>query len=369
VTSNPTLSQPAPAAAIPARMLAGLTLANGWEVTNGALTTASATGSNFSVGYEVRKATGQRGFLKALDYVSRLHDATDPARDLEYMTTAFNFERDILAACRHMSRVVTAIEEGSVTVPGVAFGKVQYLIFELADGDVRRHMDLAEEIDVAWTLRTLHHVAGGLFQMHREKFAHQDLKPSNVLTFESGKSAKIADLGRAASRVKAGPFDDEVVAGDPMYAPPELLYGEPPQDWNARRIGCDVYHLGSMIAFFFSGTQMTSAILNYLSPDHRPANTGGGWTGTYAEALPYVRSAFEQATNALAESIEAVADSSLREDLVPLLRELCDPDPEVRGDPKRRVRRAGPLALERYVTRLDVLATRWEVALRRSIQG
>lgn len=77
-----------------------------------------------------------------------------------------------------------------MVVPGQGFTKVFYLIFELADGDIRRHLAVQESLDLAFVLRTLHHVAVGLDQLHRADIAHQDLKPSNVLIYTKEMGAK-----------------------------------------------------------------------------------------------------------------------------------------------------------------------------------
>ena len=52
-------------------------------------------------------------------------------------------------------------------VPGQPFSKVEYLIFDLADGDIRAHLDAQHAFDLAFALRTLHHVAVGLDQLHK----------------------------------------------------------------------------------------------------------------------------------------------------------------------------------------------------------
>jgi serine/threonine protein kinase len=61
-------------------------------------------------------------------------------------------------------------------------------------------------------------MATGLHELHSQRIAHQDLKPSNVLVF-SQREAKNADLGRATLRGQVGPFDEFPVAGDLSYAP------------------------------------------------------------------------------------------------------------------------------------------------------
>src|SRR6185437_7605631 len=167
----------------PAELLAGLSLDGGWKVTERITAGPDATGGVFSVSYIVESAHSGRAFLKALDF-----------------SKAFNFERDILQKCadRRMDRVVRAIGDGNVrTTATSGGGVVQYLIFELADRDVRLQLSLSSKVDLAWKLRSLHHIATGLMQLHSAGIAHQDLKPSNVLVFE-GKTSKVSDLGRAA---------------------------------------------------------------------------------------------------------------------------------------------------------------------------
>lgn len=336
----------------PAEKLAGLTLADGWKVVSPIAKSPSSTGGHFSHCYNVEKGDGSKAFLKALDYSSALQ-APDPARALQALTAAYNFERDLLAKCRarNMDRVVRAVGDGSVIVGS---DTVQYLILERAQGDIRAHLGMLSSFDLAWMLRCLHHIATGLKQLHAAGIAHQDLKPSNVLVF-SGDTSKIADLGRASHRVDPSPFDAFYCAGDLSYAPPELLYRFTPSDWAERRFGCDVYLLGSMIVFLFTGISMTALLKAELDP----SLSWGTWTGSFADVLPYLRDAFGRAVSVVERQMTSDA---LRGELLPLIRQLCDPDPAVRGEP-RRGSAGSPLALDRMVTRLDLLARRAEYGL------
>jgi serine/threonine protein kinase len=100
---------------------------------------------------------------------------------------------------------------------------VPYIIFELANGDIRNVLDRAIYFDAAWAFRTLHHVATGLSQLHKVGIAHLDMKPSNALEFgESG--TKVSDLGTSVRRGTRCPHEDNPIAGDVAYAPPELQY-------------------------------------------------------------------------------------------------------------------------------------------------
>ena len=133
-------------------------------------------------------------FLKALDF-SKAFKHLDPARALQPLIEAYNFERDILKRCKSLSRVVTAISDGTARVGESELDVVQYLVFELADGDLRSFRDVSGQFNTAWSLRSLHHVATALEQLHGQGIAHQDIKPSNILVFD-GDSCKLSDLGR-----------------------------------------------------------------------------------------------------------------------------------------------------------------------------
>ena len=341
----------------PAHMLQGLTLDGGWIVSESLQKTYAGTGGNFSVGYLVSKPTGEQGFLKALD-ISRAMTSHDPAREIQYLTEAFNYERDVLEKCREkrLGRVVYAIDSGKVMVNGFGnFGAVQYLIFERADGDVRRHLDFSQQFDLAWILRTLHHIATGLKQLHGQGVAHQDVKPSNILIFDKI-SSKLADLGRSATQGVSCPHSHMPLPGDPNYAPPNQFYGYILNDWSRQRYGSDAYLLGSMIVFFFTGVSMTALIKRHVVQSQLSSD--------FARDLPYWINAFGLAVQDFEHALaDKLGDQfkEIREALVNLVRELCFPDPEKRCDTKSRS--AGSLMLERYVSRFDLLARKSEIAM------
>lgn len=338
----------------PAQRLKGLVLTGGWVVAVPVHRAAGATGGNFSCCYLAKHQDGREAFVKALDYSCALKSG-DSAAALNSLTAAFIFERDLLARCRdrRMDRITRAIGSGTVTVDESVIGEVQYLILEGADHDLRKHLASSEGVDLAWKLRSLHHMATGLFQLHGSDIAHQDLKPSNVLVF-GGTTSKLADLGCASVRGSAAPRDGFEVAGDFCYAPPEARYGYREPEWTTRRIGCDAYLLGSMIVFLFSGVSATALLFEHLDPKYRP----GTWVGTYAEVLPYVREAFARAMGAFARDLDAVGD--LRQSLTSAAIRLCDPEPDRRRHPASPPGPLSRLSLERYVSLFNLLAGRAE---------
>jgi eukaryotic-like serine/threonine-protein kinase len=339
----------------PAEELSGLTLPGGWKVQRKLPRAPGGSGGNFSVGYEVEGPDGSVAFLKALDYSSAF-GSPDPARALQYMTTAFNFERDMVFACkrRGMSRIVTAIGDGSVMVPNAPIYPVDYLIFERAEKDARSHLAAMQSFDLAWVLRSLHHATTGHRQMHEHGMAHRDLKPSNVLVFGDG-GTKLTDLGRGWYSGHTSPYDQIPIAGDRSYAPPELLYGQVSPDWRERCLGTDVYLLGSLVHFYFTKVGITAALLTELDPAFRPKSG----SGTYAQVLPHVRDGFDRA---LAKSNSQFPDA-IRSEMDTVIRQMCDPDPTTRGHPRNRIGTQNRFGLERFESKFDLLARRAEQGL------
>jgi serine/threonine protein kinase len=342
-----------------AEMLEGVELPNGWKVAAKVPPSAVSTGGNFSVPYYVERVEGKktrRAFLKALNF-RRLAAAPDFARAVQQHITAFNFERDTLTLCKDkkLKRVALLLDAGECRTPNNPL-PVCYIVFELAEGgDARKQLAKLGKLDVAWTLRTLHQIAVGLQQLHGEGIAHQDVKPSNVLFFEAF-GAKLTDLGCADTQTNpaGSPRGSLAIAGDPTYAPPELFYNEFAADWKVRRLGCDLYLLGSLIVFFFTGgASMNSILQAKIHTDHTPIK----WTNDYRSVLPYVRDAFEQA---LAE-IEPSIPDGIRPRVMEILRWLCEPDPKRRGHPLDLDR--SQFNLERVISAFNLLAAKAEHGL------
>ena len=339
--------------------LTGRTLNNGWKVTKKVAHAAGETGGHFSSGYLVESPSGKPHFLKAIDFEAAMR-AKDPARALQALTEMFNLERDILnlSKSKRMSHVVTVIEDGTenVSVPDAPGGgpaqTVQYLIFELAHESLRHMVTVSKRLPMSQALKALHNVANGLRQLHGVQVAHQDMKPSNALRFVDG-IFKVCDVGRASMKGRAAPHDGLSVAGERTYAPPELLYGQVDPDFVVRRLGCDAYLLGSLAAFLITGLPMTAMIIDELDSAARPTV----WTGTYAAVLGQVRAAYARALDRVANDIPT--EAPYREELLQCIRQLCDPDPDLRGHPVTRATLAGTgnvYDLERYISIFDRLA-------------
>jgi|HubBroStandDraft_2_1064218.scaffolds.fasta_scaffold272763_2 hypothetical protein len=140
-------------------------------------------------------------------------------------------------------------------------------------------------------------------------------------------------------------------------APPEVLYKAPLQSMNDRML-IDLYQLGSLIAYLFSGTSISTQLGQRLQPIHHWRH----WTGSFADALTYVNHAFSEVLHALEHTLPAVC----RAPLMTALRELCAPDPKLRGHPSNLAGQGVQSSTERYISLFDRLGKQVERALRES---
>ena len=314
---------------------------------------AGSTGGQFSSSYIVRSTKRERAFLKAFDYTRALN-STDPAEALQKLTAEYLFERDLLEKCksRNLSRIIRILDSGTIRVDENDSSVVQYLIFELASGDLRSFVDFGSAFDNAWNLRTIHQAAAAVRQLHDVQVAHQDLKPSNVLVFKGARS-KLGDLGRAFDFRSSVPHDVLDFAGDPTYAPPELLYGHIDPDWRVRRLACDIYLLGSLVVFFYTGFSTTQLLFAALPREYHFKEWGDG----YLAVLPYIQQVFSEILRALRKEVPA----DLADDIVGSVRDLCNPSPYKRGSAENMSPRGNRYSLMRYVTKFDRMARQAEL--------
>lgn len=337
-------------------MLVGLTLAPDWLVVERMPESPGRTQATFSVGYLVRNSRGRQAFCKALDYSSAM-SSPEPAEELKKLADAYLFERDLLESCRArgMNRVVHAIASGTVHVEGTSPSAVNFLVFELADGDSRDALDAAEPGDFALPISLARDCAVALGQLHRNGVSHQDVKPANLLGWRLSNgmwSGKLGDLGRAYSDVLTAPHADLACPGDTNWSPPELLYGWPedlPRSKRVRQLA-DLYSLGSFLCFGLVQVSHSALLEMSLDPDYRWAN----WQGGYKSARTFLVDAHERAIDKFAGALHA----DVQGDMVDLVTDLCHPLYLERGVLSRR-RYESSFLLERYITRLDVLARRY----------
>ena len=324
----------------------------------------SSTGGFFSIGYEVKNTkSGNKAFLKALEYSSAFN-SPNFADILNSMTAAYIFERDLLNKCRdkHLKYVIRILDCGDYSITKeqypdrmVIYPNINYIVLEMADNSMRNMIELSSTIDYSWILRSLHNTAVAINEMHTNLIAHQDIKPSNVLFFNQNNLSKLGDVGRSSVMGTHVEHDDYIFAGDYSYAPFELLYGYQESDWKARRFSCDMFMFGNLIMTYFNGISLTNAVINRLPQDLKP----NYWNDKYENILPLIEEKFSECLDLFNTSI----DSKLRNEMISLITQLCCPNPKRRGDLKNSG--SQQYSMVRYISKLDLLARKYEFKLKR----
>lgn len=334
--------------------LEGTKLENGWVVTNRVNLTSASTGGAFSYGYEVENDDGRSGFLKAFDISVFFRDPSKALESFAIAANAYLFERNLLQRCQELriKNIVQALDSGQVNDQDIA-KTLFYIIFELAECDARIQLSRFDRKDFKWMVTALHDITLALAGLHAQKIYHQDLKPSNVLVFDGGQHNKVADLGRSHASGVDSPHYHMLVAGLKAYAPPELMYHAVRTDLISKD-RCDLYQIGSMILFLFTGAMATPRLMEILKPEYRYHL----WTGNYEDVLPYLVEAHTQTCSELEAQllldIEPHFYSKIGAPLLDMYRALASPDPLLRGDRKfRTAKYMSSNSLQPYVSRLD----------------
>jgi len=338
----------------PAESLLGITLDDGWKVYEKVKKKPDETGGHFSVCYLVEK-NGKKAFLKALDLTDAMNQP-DFIAALNDLTSAFIFERNLLYKCkeRHLSKIVVPLEHGQFSLEGYPpYLTVYYIIFEMADSNLRKQIANMKIFDLAWILRSLHNTAVALEQLHKAGIAHQDLKPSNILIFK--KESKVADLGCSSdiSTPSANDTSGEP-AGDKTYAPFELYYNLK-KDFQLR-YSSDLYHLGSLVFFYFFRLSLQSILEEYII--NNDLNKNLGFIDFYSD-LPFFQQAFTYAIDVLYKEI-CKYSVNLSKEIIPLVKMLCEIDPYKRGHIENRRTKINQYSLERFISSFDLLAKKAE---------
>ena len=233
-----------------------------------------------------------------------------------------------------MNNIVKVIDSGEID-RGDLYDplkrKIPYIIFEKVDGDISKKITTLNEIPTSWKFFLLHQVTLGLMQLHKSQIAHQDVKPSNLLYFPDEKinlgvkeTIKLGDLGRATQRSRNAPHDVIPIPGAIIYAPFEQRYNYTAHpEWALRRISNDVFQLGAVIAWVFSGIVLPSLVIISIDKKYHPNN----WTGSYNDVMLFLK-------NQLVLEVKNISDAfplEFKDDLISMILDLCEPDPLLRG--------------------------------------
>ena len=280
--------------------------------------------------------------------------------ELLKLTSDAKFEQDVLAYCtKHgMSRVMRYLGHEYLQLdPNDLMSQVSCLIMEVGDEDLRRLMNHHGQASCVWTLKVMSDVSLALTQLHKGGIAHQDIKPSNVISVAGkngtgDKTLKVGDLGRVTSKNHKGPFDSREWPGDWGYSPPERWYRHVPADWNDRREAADAYMLGSLLMFLSTGTTLQSLVSPLIPQQYLPNN----WGGSYDQDLLVVL--VDAHARVLENWLRPVLMPEVAAEVMKIVIELTHPDPLLRGDTRARRQVGRPVGLDRIHQRLHLLSRR-----------
>ena len=341
--------------------LIGAEIKNRWTLVAELSAPDGATGSNFSRTFKGSDKTNQRDvFVKIVDIEKafKIYAGSMPITELlEKIAQEHSHESSLAELCgeRKMNRVVRPISSGELIHSSVNL-PLPYIVFEwAAEGDTHKIIstDPVCSAKASWWLRTLHNAAVGIKQLHSVGIAHQDVKPSNLVFFQPYRS-KITDLGRAVQKKKKSHNDDK--NGDPNHAPPELYYSVRNPVWETRFLSQDLYMLGSLAFWFFSGYKSFTKVLMYeqLDSAYFPSN----FRGSFTDVLPILEINYSR----ILEELKAHVPPEISEDFVTIIGQLCHPDPNFRGHPRQiQSTLSNQYSLERYITQFIRLAKKLEV--------
>lgn len=304
--------------------LEGRTLETGWKVLHKIEPKSNRQKGKYSVCYMVEK-DGQQRFMKVMDineHIRHLEPGETRADIFKKVLNQYTYERDVCNLCKgkHLSNVTIVLDAGEESLDDNVYVPMYYLIFEKADGDVIDAMENSAKLDFAWRLRSLHSVAVGLQQLHTAGITHEDIKPSNILTFDKKNITKVGDLGCSTCETIRSPFEDDPFPGDHNYAPPERAYSVVVEDIKLSKRLTDCYLLASLITYYITGMSLNALIMENMPETHKPNN----YTGLFKGVKDYLDVAFSKALEQLRKDIPF---PELEDQIIGIVRQLGDPDP------------------------------------------
>src|SRR3546814_7881668 len=122
-----------------------------------------------------------------------------------------------------------------------------------------------------------------------------------------------------------------------------------------------------LYCFFFSSRRrhtrcaLVTGVQTCALPIYRPRTAIEGSQDSYQVALPYWREALAAQMERLSAAASSRFGPGTKQEssmLIEMVRQLCEPDPMLRGNPKNRQYRENPFGLNRSISSLDNIQKR-----------
>lgn len=325
-----------------------------------------ATGGHFSVCYIAENSAHEEVFIKVLDYKRLFEDylgQPDFLDQINYASKTFIYEKQLADYCasKRVPKIVKTISNGHIIMDATnkLYSIIDYIVFEKADGDIRRILTFSKTLDFASQLNqlnaklhSLHDISVSLSQLHNAEVSHQDLKPSNILLF--GEESKIGDFGRSLCFAPSidCPYDTMHVnfCGDLTYAPPEhtfkYWYTKDRDEWFYQ---IDNYMLGGLIVFYLTGMSINALLCSNLAVDDLRSYRNGC---NFEEVILDLQNAFQRV---LLDLHEELPDIKAKDRIIDVITYLCNPDPKQRGHEKDIASKGHNYNLSRIISMLALI--------------
>ena len=172
--------------------------------------------------YELRGELGRGGMA----VVYRAYD-TLLGRDvaLKFLSEDISTQPGVRELFQREARAVAGLNHPNIVTlhdTGYLQGRA-FICMELVDGQSIESMMNDGSITIVESMRIIKQVLDALEYAHTRKIVHRDIKPANIMRTSSG-LVKLMDFGLAKSL--EGGKKQSVIAGTPVYMPPEQLGGE-----------------------------------------------------------------------------------------------------------------------------------------------
>jgi len=142
------------------------------------------------------------------------------------------------------ARSAAAIQhESVVTIYSVSdFNGLPYFVMEYVEGrSLESHLLRQGALPLADVVRFGRQIAAGLDAAHCRRVVHRDIKPANILVEDRLRLAKLCDFGLARAGYDAGPAQQGLILGTPLFMAPEQFDGEAVSE------PADLFSLGSVL--------------------------------------------------------------------------------------------------------------------------
>lgn len=189
------------------------------------------------------------------------------------------------------------------------------------------------------SLRQLHQIANGLRHTHNHEHSHLGLTRQAV--FHDGDDAKLGHFFNAiADSASLTPTDLEMIQQSGVAL--EVMFAEIPPDDPITRRRADLFAIGDLLFYAFTGATVSNRFYAHLGPSRTPQT----WPGSFDDLLPALMEAHAACEQTFEFALPTTENDLAHETMVKMFAILTSPEPE----------RRDKITLEQVVSKFDRLS-------------